>query len=368
VWSILFENLKKNPQYEVTAFLNKEHWHHDYPKLRITKPSNYLRLSFSGIDQLFLVRLLRYLIGVSLDILYSPIFLIFLFRELQKFKGQIFVIHNGGWPGGQITKYVLLVAKFLHSQKIIFVIHSYTNSYLPEPIFYIQRKVLKYLIRYIDPLVVTVSNDLKLHIDHELNVNSVMIWNGIRSETGISSKSDKSLFKVNLPIIGFVASFIESKGSLFLVDVINDISAPCNLLIVGNYKDKDKSSFLKQIVNEKCEVVFYGFAEDTSRLYKKFDIFISCAQELESFGLTACEAMLHKLPVICTNAGGMKEVVVDNFTGYVVEKSDSRYFAEKIDFLIANPSKRKEMGQIGYERYMSNFTSEIMTKNYLDLL
>jgi glycosyltransferase involved in cell wall biosynthesis len=78
--------------------------------------------------------------------------------------------------------------------------------------------------------------------------------------------------------------------------------------------------------------------------------------------------MLHKLPVICTNAGGMKEVVVDNFTGYVVEKSDSRYFAEKIDFLIANPSKRKEMGQIGYERYMSNFTSEIMTKNYLDLL
>jgi glycosyltransferase involved in cell wall biosynthesis len=195
-----------------------------------------------------------------------------------------------------------------------------------------------------------------------------MIWNGIRNETEIFSNSDKSIFKSNLPIIGFVASFIKSKGSLFLVDVVNNISVPCNLLVVGNYKEEDKSSFLKQIFNEKCEIVFYGFAKDTSRIYNEFDIFINCAQELESFGLTACEAMLHKLPVICTNSGGMKEIVLDKLTGFVIKKSDSRDFAEKIDFLIENPSKRKEMGQLGYERYMSNFTSEIMTKNYVDLL
>jgi glycosyltransferase involved in cell wall biosynthesis len=370
VWTSLMEGLEKRHHLDIKAVLNKEHWDQIYPKFNFTKPSNYLRGLFLEYDHIYLVKITRYLIGLILDTMYSPVLIILVFKKLSTINPSILIAHNGGWPGGQITKYVLVAAKLLSVQKLILVIHNYTNSYLPNPIFYVQRKLLKFLIKRIDPIIVTVSNDLKSHIDQELNVNSIMIWNGI--SVGDPSKFNlglnNSLSNKSFSVVGFVATFIESKGSLFLRDVINSIVTPCYVVIVGNYREKDKKEFMESINNSKCEIIFYGFADEMSNIYGYFDIFINCSQSLESFGLTACEAMRYKIPVICTNSGGMQEVVLNNVTGYIVEQSNYKDFAQKIDLLLNDPSQRQQMGKMGYLRYSTKFTSEVMTNSYLNIL
>jgi teichuronic acid biosynthesis glycosyltransferase TuaC len=370
VWTSLMKGLEEKNHLDIKVVLNKEHWDQVYPKFNFTKPSNFIRELFLKYDRIYLFKITRYLIGLVLDTIYSPVMIILVFKKLSTINPSILIAHNGGWPGGQMTKYVLVAAKLLSVQKLILVIHNYTNSYLPSPIFYMQRKLLKHLIRRINPIIVTVSNDLKSHIDQELNVNSIMIWNGISVDDPdkFNLSLNHSLSNKNFSVVGFVATFIESKGSIFLKDVINNIVTPCYVVIVGNYLEKDKQEFMESINNSKCEIIFYGFAEEMSNIYGYFDIFINCSQSLESFGLTACEAMQNRIPVICTNSGGMQEVVLDNVTGYIVEKSNYKDFAQKIDLLLNNPLQRQQMGEMGYLRYSTKFTSEVMTNSYLNIL
>jgi teichuronic acid biosynthesis glycosyltransferase TuaC len=370
VWTSINDGLEKYSYIDIDVILNKEHWDNKYPKLTFTKPSNILRKIDYSINLPRFFSHLRYLIGVFIDTLFSPILLYLVLKRLATFNHPILVIHNGGWPGGQLSKYLLIAAKILSYNKIILVIHNYTNSYLPKHLFYIQRKILKFLINVINPLVVTVSHDLKSHIDLELEIESVMIWNGINVDnfTSPESASVLPLDNSDLQVIGFVATFIESKGSVFLKDVVNKISTPCHVIIIGHYLEEDKNKFLSDIDNNNCKITFFGFTENIIDIYSLFDIFINCSQELESFGLTACEAMRKKIPVICTDSGGMKEIVVDGVTGYVVNHNDSITFAQKIDFLLENSSKRIEMGEAGRLRFLKYFTSEIMTENYLQLV
>lgn len=78
----------------------------------------------------------------------------------------------------------------------------------------------------------------------------------------------------------------------------------------------------------------------------------------EAFGLVNLEAMAAELPVVATRAGGIKEVVVDGSTGFLVT-SDSAFIvqelAARIGFLLGNEEVRKEMGRQGRERVLNHF-------------
>jgi glycosyltransferase involved in cell wall biosynthesis len=112
---------------------------------------------------------------------------------------------------------------------------------------------------------------------------------------------------------------------------------------------------------------FLGEASDEVKMtkYTECDIFIAPSL-YESFGIILVEAMSAGKPVVCANAGGMKEIVVDGETGYAIEPEDSGQLYEKIKLLIDNKELREELGKKGYARYKKYFTNEVMTKNSLD--
>ena len=94
------------------------------------------------------------------------------------------------------------------------------------------------------------------------------------------------------------------------------------------------------------------------------DIVVIPSQSYESFGYTAVEAMSLKKPLVTTDIGGLKEVILDNKNGYVVNYKNHKLFAKKINYLLKKPSLRKSMGFHGYKRYLNLFTSEKMKRKY----
>lgn len=80
----------------------------------------------------------------------------------------------------------------------------------------------------------------------------------------------------------------------------------------------------------------------------------------ENQGLVIQEAQSMQLPVIVTNAGGMKYGLIDNITGYVIEKNDLNRFAEKIELLLNNPNLKEEMGLKGREFVTKNYDSKML--------
>jgi glycosyltransferase involved in cell wall biosynthesis len=87
----------------------------------------------------------------------------------------------------------------------------------------------------------------------------------------------------------------------------------------------------------------------------------------EPFGLVPIEAMACGVPVIAVSEGGFKESVVDNKTGYLINR-EKQQLKEKIDLLLKNDSLRNRLGKNSRERILTKFTWEISANNFLKLI
>jgi glycosyltransferase involved in cell wall biosynthesis len=87
----------------------------------------------------------------------------------------------------------------------------------------------------------------------------------------------------------------------------------------------------------------------------------------EGFGLVAIEAMSQKKAVIASDIGGLKDIVAHEETGLVVPPNDSNKLAEAITYLLQKPERASEMGERGYERFMKNYTPDVVVPMFIDV-
>ncbi len=113
-----------------------------------------------------------------------------------------------------------------------------------------------------------------------------------------------------------------------------------------------------------------GFREDAYRYYPVFDLFVHTPvcegkyRTTEAFGHTVAEAMGYRLPLIASRLGGPAEIVEEGVTGELVEPENGEELAEKILALLADPERRRRMGEAGYARYRRCFTIEREVDHY----
>ena len=67
----------------------------------------------------------------------------------------------------------------------------------------------------------------------------------------------------------------------------------------------------------------------------------------ESFGLVGLEAQACGRPVVASNVSGLRSVVRDEVTGYLIDGHDPAAYAERIGRLLANPELAQQMGRRG---------------------
>ena len=89
---------------------------------------------------------------------------------------------------------------------------------------------------------------------------------------------------------------------------------------------------------------------------------------MKVFGMVIIEAMLNSNPVICSDFGGMKEVVVNNETGLVVKAGELEPLTAALNRLLNDDLLRIKMGQAGRLRMETMFNSQSMADKYLRLL
>lgn len=87
------------------------------------------------------------------------------------------------------------------------------------------------------------------------------------------------------------------------------------------------------------------------------DVFLHAAVS-EGFCNAVLEAQAMRLPVVCTDADGLSENVLDGETGFVVPRRNPEAMAEKLAHLAASPDLRRKMGEAGRQRVCSHFRIE----------
>lgn len=145
---------------------------------------------------------------------------------------------------------------------------------------------------------------------------------------------------------------IFQKGYKISVDFIGDESYP-------GYRN-----YLYHLIAElnlptgALNLLGYHPLEQVYQELVEYDIFLQLSHR-EGQGIAVLEAMAAGLPVVASEVGGLKELVVHGKTGLLVPREDHRALAEAIIWLIQNPTKRIEMGEAGFQRAKENFSLEI---------
>ncbi|MCF1750301.1 glycosyltransferase [Mariniradius sediminis] len=159
-------------------------------------------------------------------------------------------------------------------------------------------------------------------------------------------------------VVGFVGRFFnDHKRMTDLLEAISIVNEEkLKLLMVGDGRDR-------QMVEERIKelgiserVILAGYQSDTAMYFAIMDIF-SVPSAREGFGLVAAEAMMHHLPVIASQVGGLKDVVLDGVTGYLVPPQNPSILADCIKKLLADPELSQKMGAAGYQRAVKNFSA-----------
>lgn len=96
------------------------------------------------------------------------------------------------------------------------------------------------------------------------------------------------------------------------------------------------------------------------------DVFVHAAVS-EGFCNAVMEAQAMQLPVVCTDADGLAENVVDGQTGVVVPRRDPQALADAISALAADATRRCRMGTKGRRRVIEEFDPTRQIEAFVEL-
>ncbi len=176
--------------------------------------------------------------------------------------------------------------------------------------------------------ITAVSNDLRnetrktFHIEKEIEV----IYNFVDVER-FTRKPIDAFKKVIAPegerILLHASNFRKLKRVQDVVKIFYEVQKKlaAKLLFVGDGPERQAAEELARSLDICEEIRFVGKQEQMEDILAIADLFI-LPSEYESFGLAALEAMAAGVPVISTNAGGLKEINIDGETGYMGNVGD----------------------------------------------
>lgn len=141
-----------------------------------------------------------------------------------------------------------------------------------------------------------------------------------------------------------------------------------HLYIAGDGSEKEKATLLalvKTLQLEHC-ITFLGQINNAAQWLEACDIFIQPSIE-EAFGLVFAEAGAKGKPVIATKVGGIKEIIVDGETGYLVPPASPENLAQVLQKLLESEDERKLLGDNAYQRIATQFSIDNMVNKYLTI-
>lgn len=134
-----------------------------------------------------------------------------------------------------------------------------------------------------------------------------------------------------------------------------------HLFICGKGENREdfENLVIEKGLNDVVKIEGYIPNEKIPSLLRSFGVFCLGSQlNSESFGVSAVEAMSCGIPIIATNVDGFREVIDDGKTGYIVDKANVFRMSELMHLLYNDKEHRKELGENGRKRVISEYNWE----------
>jgi glycosyltransferase involved in cell wall biosynthesis len=278
---------------------------------------------------------------------------LFLFLLFNGSKYNIIHVHTAK----ALTPCVL--SKPFHSAKIVFSRRHYKT---PSSFFskwkYNAADYITTISQYIKNRLVDAG--IKKAIDVIYDASTLMPANRARIEDEYNAYT-----KETKKILATVAALEDEKDPHTLVEAIEKLHAIRTDFIFLHFGSGSLLDEIKQLVIEKkLESVYFfmGQTHSIEELYTLFDVFI-IASKNEGFGSSVIDAFLNQVPVVSTDAGGLKELVSNR--GYVAKTGNATDLFEQIQACLTHSNGTLISNALDFAT--TQLSSEYIQQQYAEL-
>jgi len=268
-------------------------------------------------------------------------------KKIKKFKPDVIHGHHAFSP---ISLLSIAIGKKL-GIKTVLTNHSiqflYDFDYLWKPSSY----VLFHYREYINNAdrIIAVSNAAAKFISYFTSKKIEVIGNGINVDE--FSPKVKTFDGKN---VLFVGRFTYRKGIHILLEAFQKVKKEiknAHLTLVGNGYFSPIADLLIKTLNLSKNVSIVGKIkkEKLIKIYQNSHVFVFPPIYGESFGIAILEAMASKTPVVASNSGGIKELIKNKKTGFIVKKGDINKLSEKIVELLSDKNLSKKISTSAFK-------------------
>jgi len=163
--------------------------------------------------------------------------------------------------------------------------------------------------------------------------------------------------QIAVAIIGRLAPIKNHKLFLDSIEIVNQQTTKKPVFFIvgdGETRNEIESQIEKIKTNQTIDIRLTSWIHDIKTFNAGMDI-ICLTSNNEGTPVSLIEAQACNIPVISTDVGGVKDIVKENETGFVVPKNNPEKFAEKLLELIVDEKKREKMSQNGWSFVKDNF-------------
>jgi glycosyltransferase EpsD len=199
----------------------------------------------------------------------------------------------------------------------------------------------RWLSRYTDCLITINEEDYSRAVRHKFKAGSIYRIHGVGVDPiRFNSVNDDEKIKLREMlgykkedfILFYVAELNKNKNQILLLETLVKAKKEIpniKLLLIGDGVLMDYYKSLAKEIKVEDLVDFMGFRKDVDKIVKISDIAVASSYR-EGLPVNVMEAMACGKPVVATNNRGHRELIVNGYNGFLLEKNDAGIFAEKI--------------------------------------
>lgn len=288
------------------------------------------------------------------------------------------IVHSVTPKAGLVTALASRFAGIKHR------IHIFTGQ-----VWATRKGVLRSLLKTMDKVIATLDNHIL--VDGE-SQRRFLISEGVISEkkskvlgagsicgantakfSPSASEREKQRALLGIPpekiVFSFMGRLNRDKGIFELFEAFDNLIKSCPnayLLLFGRDEENCMANIGKYPnIHENVNFKYAGSTSTPELSLQASDVFCLPSYR-EGFGMSVVEASCLGIPVICSDAYGLAETMVDNITGLRCKVADTQSLEQAMKRLYDDPELRKKLGDNGRKRVLDLFSGEKIISAWVD--
>jgi glycosyltransferase involved in cell wall biosynthesis len=170
------------------------------------------------------------------------------------------------------------------------------------------------------------------------------------------------------PLIGIFGRICDWKGQDIFIRALAQVPNVRGIIVGGaQFGEEAYEAQLKQLADTMGvanRVQFLGHQADVIRYMACCDMITHCSTAPEPFGMVIAEAMSCGVPVIISDAGGAREIIMKHPLNAAVPPSDAQQLAHTITSMLDIVAEYPDYAQIAQHHIRTHFSTESMCRQF----